>query len=62
MFVVVLGDPGYYGRFGFVPASSQGLQNEYGAEDAFMVRELAEDGLDGVSGLVRYAPAFADAD
>src|SRR2546426_538557 len=29
-FVVVLGEPGYYGRFGFAPASRWGLSDEYG--------------------------------
>ena len=29
-FVVVLGDPGYYSRFGFAPASSWHLSDEYG--------------------------------
>jgi len=39
-YVVVLGEPHYYGRFGFAKASSRGLGNEYGADHAFMVLEL----------------------
>jgi putative acetyltransferase len=35
--VVVLGDPPYYGRFGFERASRHGLRNEFGVEDEFMV-------------------------
>jgi len=58
-FVVVLGDPDYYGRFGFRRASTRGLGNEYGADDAFLVRELRAGCLDGHTGLVRYAPEFA---
>ena len=57
-YVVVLGDPEYYQRFGFVPASSFGLDNEYGAQDEFMVLELKKDCLSGVAGLVRYGEEF----
>jgi len=58
-FVVVLGDPDYYGRFGFRRASARGLGNEYGADDAFRVLELRAGCLDGHAGRVRYAPEFA---
>jgi putative acetyltransferase len=57
--VVVLGYPGYYGRFGFVQALGRGITCEFEAPaDAFMVRELREDALRGVSGRVRYHDAF----
>lgn len=58
-FVVVLGDPGYYGRFGFRRASAKGLANEYGADAAFGVVELRPGCLAGRTALVRYAPEFA---
>jgi putative acetyltransferase len=58
--VVVLGHPRYYTRFGFMTASSYGLENEYGAVDAFMVLALKEDALGNVKGLVRYAPEFRE--
>lgn len=58
-FVVVLGDPEYYGRFGFVRASESGLDNEYGADEAFMVMELRAGSLPAGGALVRYAPEFA---
>jgi putative acetyltransferase len=58
-FVVVLGEPEYYGRFGFERASTRGLDNEYGADEAFMVLELAPGSLPAQGGLVRYAPEFA---
>lgn len=51
---VVLGEPGYYSRFGFEQASGKGLGNEYGVDDHFMVAELSNGALDGVSGTVRY--------
>jgi putative acetyltransferase len=57
-FVVVLGEPGYYARFGFQKASTAGLANEYGVDDPFMVLELTPGALEAISGLVKYAPEF----
>jgi len=57
-FVVVLGDPAYYGRFGFARADALGLTNEYHPGPEFQVLALAADGLPS-PGLVRYAPEFA---
>ena len=60
-FLVVLGHPTYYPRFGFVPASRFGIDSEYDAPDeAFMVLELQADALRGRSGRVRYHHAFDD--
>jgi putative acetyltransferase len=61
-FVVVLGDRDYYGRFGFRRASARGLCNEYGADEAFGVVELAPGALPGGPALVRYRPEFAALD
>ena len=58
-YVVVLGDPGYYGRFGFVRASSVGLGNEYGADAHFLVLELRPGALARVRGMVKYAAEFS---
>jgi len=60
--VVVLGDPAYYSRFGFVRAADFGLQNEYGVHDEFMVLPLRRGALDGVSGMVTYLPEFSEAE
>jgi putative acetyltransferase len=57
--VVVLGDPGYYGRFGFEPGSRRVLRNEYEAGDAFQALELVRGTVPPQGGLVRYAPEFA---
>ena len=57
--VIVLGHPDYYPRFGFSRASAFGLSNEYGEDDAFMVQELQTGSLQGVQGVVRYAPEYA---
>lgn len=56
--VVVLGDPRYYSRFGFSRAADHGLDNEYRVHDEFMVIGLRERALEGVRGLVQYAPEF----
>lgn len=55
--VVVLGEPHYYRRFGFEPASRWGLKDEYGGGEAFQALELAAGEL--APGVVRYAPEFA---
>ncbi len=60
--VVVLGEPGYYRRFGFVPAAQFGLQDEYGGGCAFQVLQLIGGSLPRNAGLVRYGPEFALAD
>ena len=60
--VVVLGHPDYYPRFGFAPAATHGLRSAYDVPDeVFMVLALEPGALDGLSGTVRYYPAFDDA-
>ena len=56
--VVVLGHPTYYSRFGFTRARDSGLDNEYGADNAFMVVELKDRALSDVAGVVKYRPEF----
>ena len=57
--VVVVGHPAYYPRFGFVPAHTNGLTCEFRVPPGvFMVLELEAGALAGVTGLVRYHPAF----
>jgi putative acetyltransferase len=58
--VVIVGEPSYYARFGFQAAKPCGLDNEYGANEEFMVLELQKDSLQGTKGLVKYAPEFAE--
>ncbi len=59
--VVVLGNPAYYSRFGFVPASSQGLRCKYAVpEEAFMVLELELGALANRGGMVKYRSEFDD--
>jgi putative acetyltransferase len=57
--IVVLGNPGYYERFGFQTASKFGVQAPFPVPDeAFMVLELKPDALINVSGIVRYPTYF----
>jgi putative acetyltransferase len=59
--VVVLGHTKYYPRFGFSRAKDYGLDNEYNAQDSFMVSELRDGVLQTIGGLVKYAPEFDNA-
>ena len=59
--VVVLGHPEYYPRFGFLPAVRLSIRSEYKrAEEVFMVRELRDGALRGLSGTIRSHPVFGD--
>lgn len=60
--VVVLGDPRYYRRFGFTRASDWRVHDEYGGGDAFQVLELRDGTLPAEGGVVRYAREFAGFD
>jgi putative acetyltransferase len=55
--VFVLGDPGYYQRFGFSPARASGFTSPH-AGPHLMVLALDGD-LPATEGKVDYAPAFA---
>ncbi len=56
---VVLGDPAYYGRFGFVPAGLFGLEwDQPCPPGAFQVTALAERALTRLDGTVSYHAAF----
>ncbi len=56
---VVLGDPAYYGRFGFVPAGLVGLEWDHPCPPgAFQVTALAERALTRLEGRVSYHAAF----
>jgi putative acetyltransferase len=57
--IIVLGHPNYYPRFGFTPASRFGVRCAYPAPDeAFMALELVPDALHGAAGTVHYEPEF----
>jgi len=59
-YVVVLGHPQYYPRFGFLPASRFGLSYPAPVPDpVFMVIELVPGALAGSTGIVRYHRALS---
>jgi putative acetyltransferase len=55
--VLVLGEPGYYSRFGFSAEKARRLTSPF-PPDAFMALELAPGALDSIEGPVRYAKSF----
>jgi putative acetyltransferase len=58
-FVVVIGDPPYYTRFGFEPAEKHGLRSEFDAGGSFMVFKLESGALPPPGTVVKYAPEFS---
>ncbi len=61
-FVVVLGHPRYYPRFGFVCASEYGVRCQWEgvADDAFMILALDASRTKPLRGVARYRPEFGD--
>lgn len=59
-FVVVVGHPAYYPRFGFVRASMLGIESQWSGipDEAFMVLILDRAVMDGVRGIARYRDEF----
>ena len=62
-FVIVLGHPEYYPRFGFEPASTYDIKCQWDGvpSDAFLILVLDQQAMDGVSGVARYRDEFDDA-
>ena len=57
--IIVLGHPGYYPRFGFVPASTFGIKPPFEVPDtAFMALELLPNSLKGKQGTVKYPKEY----
>lgn len=58
-FVVVLGHPAFYPRFGFQPAGALGIRCQWEAPaEAFMVAHLNSEVAGTLKGLARYRPEF----
>jgi putative acetyltransferase len=58
--VIVVGEPAYYHRFGFVEARPHGIKCPFEVpSEAFMLLELAPNAARGCAGTVEYHPAFA---
>jgi putative acetyltransferase len=62
-FVIVLGHPEYYPRFGFEPASKYHLFSQWEGvpDDAFMVILFDSSALPKFGGIARYRGEFDDA-
>jgi putative acetyltransferase len=62
-FVIVLGHPEYYPRFGFEPASGHGIKCQWEGvpHEAFMILFLEKSAGPDVRGVARYRDEFDDA-
>jgi len=62
-FVIVVGHPGYYPRFGFERASKYGIRCEYDEvpDEAFMIVVFDEGRMRGITGVAKERPEFAAA-
>jgi putative acetyltransferase len=59
-FIIVVGHPEFYTRFGFTPARARGITCEWDLPDeVFMVLVLDEAEMEGVSGLTKYRDEFS---
>ncbi len=62
-FIIVLGHPEYYPRFGFVRASLHGIRSQWDGvpNEAFMILILDQSAMKGVSRVARYRDEFDEA-
>ncbi|MGH8586871.1 MAG: GNAT family N-acetyltransferase [Gammaproteobacteria bacterium] len=59
-FIIVLGHPDYYPRFGFRPASTHGIKCEWEVPDnLFMLLVLDQAKMQGIFGLAKYRHEFS---
>lgn len=57
--VVVIGDPIYFGQFGFKPATVYKIRCSFNKiPDNFLVKEISRNALRGIIGTVQYAKEF----
>jgi len=61
-YIIVLGHPEYYARFGFEPASRFGISSEWHVPDeAFMILLLNRRAMKDISGVAKYREEWAEA-
>jgi len=61
-YIIVIGDPEYYTRFGFEAAGRSGISCEWKVPyDAFMILILDRKAMNGITGVARYRREWADA-
>jgi len=59
-FLILIGHPEYYPRFGFLPARGLGIDCEWEVPDeAFMMLVLDKSAMKGVTGTAKYRPEFS---
>lgn len=57
--ISIAGDPNYYCRFGYVPASEFGIRAGFDIPDKYyMIKPLFENSLEQISGVIEYQKAF----
>ncbi|MGR3741197.1 GNAT family N-acetyltransferase [Companilactobacillus sp. DQM5] len=55
----ILGDPKFYGKFGYEPASKFNIRPSYSVnEKYFMIKELKKNALQNISGEIEYQKSF----
>jgi len=61
-FVIVLGHPGYYPRFGFQPASRFNIRSQWDGvpDEAFMILIMDETAMRGVTGTASFRDEFSE--
>lgn len=59
-FIIVLGHPGYYARFGFQPASKFNIKSQWDGvpDEAFMLLVKNDKAMQGVSGVATFKEEF----
>lgn len=62
-FIIVLGHPEYYPRFGFELASHSGIRSQWEGvpDEAFMILILNENAISDIRGVARYSSEFNEA-
>jgi putative acetyltransferase len=62
-FVIVLGHPDYYPRFGFQPASRYNIRSQWDdvPDEAFMILIMDDKAMRNISGVARFRDEFNDA-
>lgn len=59
-FIIILGHPNYYPRFGFEPANTFNIKCEWDVPpEAFMILVLDHSKMHHISGLAKYRPEFS---
>jgi len=61
-YIIVIGHPEYYARFGFEQAGRFGINSEWDVPDeAFMILILDKKAMNGITGVARYREEWAEA-